>query len=362
LSFPIDAVPVSGKFEAGFFIPDNHECTGDVVPPPPDDVLQWEECMFQGRRRYRPYREMADAIWSGNAIIGTDGSASNDNGTYFFVILTDIENDSPTIAFKCGGNLPALADHIYMDSHCPEAAALYASLCFVCLLLLKYPRGPTTGLIPRLQFVLDNKSVADDDLKWEFEDSTAVFNYLKSDYDLLQGIQHEICNLPIASNVSWVKGHQDHHKPRSELSLEALANCIADDVCTETHHRHPSAVGRLPDWIPGTKAALLHHGKLVSKKQDTYVHTALTGPCLRKRLIKKSKKHDPFITDDWDDATFNDIDWKSVQASLESKTTGEHYQLSKFINNWTPTLHHCATQDNSIDQRCFECGAWQGND
>jgi hypothetical protein len=110
-----------------------------------------------------------------------------------------------------------------MDSHHPEAAALYASLCFVRLLLLKYPRGPTTRLIPRLHFVLDNKSVADDDLKWEFEDSTSVFNYLKSDYDLLQGIQREICNLPIASNISWVKGHQDRHKPRSELSLEALA-------------------------------------------------------------------------------------------------------------------------------------------
>jgi hypothetical protein len=81
---------------------------------------------------------------------------------------------------------------------------------------------------------------------------------------------------PNSLKVSWVKGHQDCHKPRSELSLEALANCIADDVCTETHHRHPSAVGRLPDWISGTKAALLHHGKLVSKKQDVYVHTALT--------------------------------------------------------------------------------------
>jgi hypothetical protein len=144
--------------------------------------------MFQGRRRYRPYREMADAIWSGNAIIGTDGSASNDNGTYSFVILTDIENDSPTVTFECGGNLPALADHIDMDSHHPEAAALYASLCFVHLLLSKYSRGLTTGLIPRLHFVLDNKSVAEDDLKWEFEDSTSVFNYLKSDYDLLQGI------------------------------------------------------------------------------------------------------------------------------------------------------------------------------
>jgi hypothetical protein len=86
-----------------------------------------------------------------------------------------------------------------MDLHCPEAAALYASLCFVRLLLLKYPRGLTTGLIPHLHFVLDKKSAADDDLKWEFKDSTSVFNYLKSDYDLLQGIQHEICNLPIAS-------------------------------------------------------------------------------------------------------------------------------------------------------------------
>jgi hypothetical protein len=82
---------------------------------------------------------MADAIWSGNAIIGTYGSASNDNGTYCFVIITDIENGSPTVAFKCGGNLPALAYHIDMDLHHPEAAALYTSLCFVCLFLSKYP-------------------------------------------------------------------------------------------------------------------------------------------------------------------------------------------------------------------------------
>jgi hypothetical protein len=141
------------------------------MPPLPDDVLQWEECMFQGRCHYRPYREMAYAIWSGNAIIGTNGSASNDNRTYSFVILTDIENNSPTITFKCGRNLPALADHIDMDLHHHEAAALYASLCFVHLLLSKYPRRLTTGLIPCLHFVLDNKSVAEDDLKWEFEDS-----------------------------------------------------------------------------------------------------------------------------------------------------------------------------------------------
>jgi hypothetical protein len=113
-----------------------------------------------------------------------------------------------------------------MDSHHPEAAALFSTLCFVRLLLTKYPRGPTTGNVPRLHFVLDNKSVAEDDLEWKFGQETSVFDYLKSDYDLLQGIQREIESLPVASNVKWVKGHQDRHKPRNELRLEAKAYAL----------------------------------------------------------------------------------------------------------------------------------------
>jgi hypothetical protein len=110
---------------------------------------------------------------------------------------------------------------------------------------------------------------------------TSVFDYLKSDYDLLQGIQWEIKTLPIASKVSWVKGHQDQHKLRSEPSLDAKANCIADEVCAETHHHHPSKVGQLPDWIPGTSAALLHNGRLVTKKQDNCHHGCHCSPTLQ---------------------------------------------------------------------------------
>jgi hypothetical protein len=120
-----------------------------------------------------------------------------------------------------------------------------------------------------------------------------------------------------------------------ELSLDVKANCIADDVCTETHHRHPSEVGRLPDWIPGTSAALLHHGKLVTKKQDDNVTTAATAPRLRKRLIKKSKRHDPFLEADWDMTTFNNIDWKSMRSSFGHLTKGQQFLLAKFAHNWT---------------------------
>jgi hypothetical protein len=70
---------------------------------------------------------------------------------------------------------------------------------------------------PRLPFILNNKRVAEDDLKWQYGDNTAIFNYLKSDYDLLQGIQRKISNLPIRSSISWVKGHQDCHTPQNEL-------------------------------------------------------------------------------------------------------------------------------------------------
>jgi hypothetical protein len=84
--------------------------------------------------------------------------------------------------------------------------------------------------------------VAEDDLEWMFGQETSVFDYLKSDYNLLQGIQQEMKTLPIIPKVNLVKGHQDHHKPRNKLLLDAKANCIADDVCTETHHQHPSEV------------------------------------------------------------------------------------------------------------------------
>jgi hypothetical protein len=62
------------------------------------------------------------------------------------------------LSVKCGCNLPNLGEYIDMDSHHPD----------VHLLLTKYPRGPTTGVVPKLQFVLDNNSIAEDDLEWTY--------------------------------------------------------------------------------------------------------------------------------------------------------------------------------------------------
>jgi hypothetical protein len=121
--------------------------------------------MFRGRQRYVPYCDIAEAIWKGKEIIGTDGLSSNNNCTYSFVILMDTDAEPPMVAFKCGGNLPPCAEYLDMDSHWPEAAALYTALCFTCLLLQDYPRDQATGAPPRLPFVLDNKSITEDDVR-----------------------------------------------------------------------------------------------------------------------------------------------------------------------------------------------------
>jgi hypothetical protein len=139
LTFPINAVPVSGKFIGGYFHPDTPEGTANVVPPPVHDEPPWEDRMFRGYQRTTSLRTVAESIWLGDAIVGTDESAANDHGTYSFVILTNIVSESPTESVKCRGNLPNLAEYIDMDSHRPEAAALFSALCFVRLLLTKYP-------------------------------------------------------------------------------------------------------------------------------------------------------------------------------------------------------------------------------
>jgi hypothetical protein len=52
-------------------------------------------------------------------------------------------------------------------------------------------------------------------------------------------------------------------------------------------------------------------------------------------LIKKSKRHYPFLEQVWDAATFEDIDWKAVRSSFGRLTKGRQFQLSKYAHNWT---------------------------
>jgi len=209
--------------------------------------------------------------------------------------------------------------------------------------------------MPAPRYVLDNKSVAINDQDWTFDCRTSVYDFLKADYDIQQGINTMIYHLPVAPSIGWVKGHQDNHTPWDKLSLKAKANCHADHVCTETHSAPTATVRSFPEWIPGTAAALYHNGRLVTKKLEEYVTTAATAPRHRKYLTERSMKRDRTIPNDWHDDTFDDIDWKSIGSSMKAMTIGRRIQISKFTHEWNPHAHNLATRDNKIDRRCFAC-------
>jgi len=162
--------------------------------------------------QYRVHKEeLATALWSGNTIIGMDGSIKNSHGTYTFVIIILVPGDKLILACRLGGHMPMLAEYIEMDSHRPEAAALYAAHTFLGSFLLDHCNHPRPiGPLPLnacLCFVLDNKSVMTD-IDWTFDVETSQFDYLKANYNI-QATQQKNAALPLESSMSWVKGHQD---------------------------------------------------------------------------------------------------------------------------------------------------------
>jgi len=167
----------------------------------------------------------------------------------------------------------------------------------------------------------------------------------------MQAIRDCIEQLPRSVAVSWVKGHQDRDISWGDLSPAAKANIFADEWCTLTYNLDVASTGLFPEWIPGTRAALMHRGKLVPKKIPQYTVIASTAPCLREYLMDKSAHWDPMINDRWDDATFNDIDWRYHSKSIQSLSPPIKIQISKYIHNWTRNR-----MDNAVDSRCFTCG------
>jgi len=139
-AIPKDAVPISGHFEQGYFIADSAIIAQTTQPPMLTDPETTRiESMLRGTRFHVPTQVLANALWNGDAIIGTDGSVLDEQGSYAFIILINLHQVEPTLAVRSGGWMSPTAEFIDLDSHRPEAAALYAAQMFLQCFLRKFP-------------------------------------------------------------------------------------------------------------------------------------------------------------------------------------------------------------------------------
>jgi len=112
-AFPRDAVPVSGTFESGFFIPNSQHHYQVIRPPPPPPQAS---CLPTTLREGGQLCKRAPPLEQAHALLGTGGSASNDHGTHAFITLISLSDDDPVLAAALGSHAPGAGSRL------PEAA------------------------------------------------------------------------------------------------------------------------------------------------------------------------------------------------------------------------------------------------
>ena len=119
------SVPISGIFQAGNFIMNGY--TPTILTPATSPLYHAEmKLMNQGVQHASPKHIIAQSIWVGLAVLGTDGSVCDDVATYSWVLSTTNDNIGPDV--KGGSFLPPSAEYNAQYSKCPKAATLYAGL------------------------------------------------------------------------------------------------------------------------------------------------------------------------------------------------------------------------------------------
>jgi hypothetical protein len=42
----------------------------------------------------------------------------------------------------------------------------------------------------------------------------------------------------------------------------------------------------------------------------------------------------------WTEDTFESVDWQANGSSFKALAPGQQLQISKYVHEWTPTMHH----------------------
>ena len=262
------AVLVSGDFQSGLFVISGFAPMTPPLPTTPEQLIEMS-LMNRGTQTTTPEAIVAQAIWDGQAIMGTDGSVKDEVATYSWIISTTTDEIGADV--KGGGFLPPTAQYMTPYSKRPEAAALLAGLSWIHDLLRRYPdTNPDSGPTPSLSIAVDNKAVILDTNR-TVNDLTSTLHLLNPDYDIMQATRSVITALPIPVDIFHVKSHQDLQKPIEELSPPAQINVLADHHADAIYHLSPMATGLFPTWVPGTRAALFHNQHQVTKDYPHYL-------------------------------------------------------------------------------------------
>ena len=203
----------------------------------------------------------------------------------------------------------------------------------------------------RIDFICDNKS-AIGKIKYTEDNEQQEVLPLGAEAELLMELNHlRNRNDNVDRKYKWVKSHKDEDKDYV-MSSEDKMNQRADDLATEARE---NALSGLLETAPkqiytNAVATLTVRGCVVSKDLKNVVMNALYGNQMIRYLKNKY---------DWDDETFDDIEWDAHEYEVSKVKGMLKISIHKLLHRWQPTNKVVQRNErrSKNDAKCTECDA-----
>ena len=248
----------------------------------------------------------------------SDGTVDNGCGAHAYTLRTSCKDPDCAIT----GAAPTRGDPETIISLQTEHFGALAGFLWIWILVKKYEinGGQVDG-------AMDNLTVVNR-INDGLDESRGHKQHLSTDLDIWKETVDLLSNIPITSKLRHVKGHQDDmHKNGQQGPLNR-------DVFWNVHIDRRAEAARLtvplePKTVFGSSAAtFFQKGHPIHTKISAKIRSAILDEPLRAYIQQK---------ENWDDNTFNIVDWKAFDASMNKLLIHKRIHVAKYIFNWQNT-------------------------
>ena len=275
------------------------------------------------RRLLQTYTQSADEVTLWRAMrskktltIASDGGLKTHKGSYGWKIITQDD----TVLFTGAG--PVDGDYASESSTRSELYGIAAPV--LILASLKQYWGISHRA--RYSWLCDSKSALKQVRQLQYHKTKK--RQQPNNVDILSLISESLPLLGRRVEGHWVKAHQDDDHPYDELSRAARLNVDADRLATwYRDHKTLPQTRQSTSHAPGTAVSIsIGHTRLTGNF-DSSIRQHVNGYQAR-QYIKDAR--------DWDDATFDNVDWHNFGQHFKALPITARIQRTKLIHRWQP--------------------------
>jgi hypothetical protein len=171
------------------------------------------------------------------------------------------------------------------------------------------------------------------------------------DVDIVTLIVDRMKESTLRHRLRWVKAHQDDKRPYKDLDLWGRLNCDADKLAESFRQLMDDRV------VKSLKEGFFTDSMEVG---ITVNGTRVTSHLLHQiRMHVQGSKHRAYLQDkhDWDNSTWNSIDWKGIKSGYLSLGPLKRIKTSKSMHGWLNTGRQKAkiSPDATDSHNCPRC-------